>query len=230
MRPLIAVGLASLAYGAVVALLTKATAEATRMPRGLGRKIFHIGIFTGAVPVQLLAGFWGVVLYGSISALLVLVGTGAGTGGGLSRALARDAEREVTEASILTPLSSTALGGLTGALLVGDFAIVGYLVCGWGDALGGLVGRHWGRRTYLPRLGWMDPDRRSVEGSIAVFLGGLLGASVALILLGCGTWEVVLGGVACGLAGSVAEAASPADTDNFWCQVIPALVGWWLLG
>ena len=114
--------------------------------------------------------------------------------------------------------------------LVGEFAIVGYLVCGFGDAAGEAVGRKWGRHVYRPPFLNSKAYTRTVEGSLGVFLIGALGAGIALFLLGFGLPELLLGALVCGALGSVAEGLSGPRTDNFWVQVIPSLAAWWLIG
>jgi dolichol kinase len=116
-----------------------------------------------------------------------------------------------------------------GAILVGDLAVVGYLVCGWGDSAGELAGRNFGRMRYGSPFGRGSGNRRSVEGSAAVFMAGTLGAVVALLMLGTGLKASVVTGLACGLVGAGAEALSSQGADNFWVQLLPSLTAWWLV-
>jgi hypothetical protein len=46
---------------------------------------------------------------------------------------------------------------------VGDFAVVGYLTCGWGDAGGELVGRSLGRHPYRLPLPMARAPRRTLK-------------------------------------------------------------------
>jgi phytol kinase len=229
-HPLVVVGLASLAFGLALSALVAEMAERPGGPGLLSRKVFHVAVFTGAVPAHLLQGFWGVVTYGTVLALLVIMANWQGSGSGLFRALARAGGHETPRGEILAPLTSTAVGGLLSALLVGNLAVVGYLVCGWGDAVGEPVGRRLGRRRYRSPLARRDSHTRSLEGSAAVFVVGSGAATVALILQGFSTPESLWTGVLCGAAGAVAEGLSGPGTDNLWVQLVPSLSAWWLLG
>jgi phytol kinase len=194
-----------------------------------GRKVLHAGVFTGAVPAQLLMGFWGVVLYGatiavSISTVALLRGRNR-----LSRIMTVDREGHVG-ALIFLPLVATALGGLLSLLLVGDFAVVGYLACGWGDAGGELVGGSMGRRPYRPLFSLGRRPRRTWEGSLAVVALGTLGAWAGLGVLGFGPLSAVSVALLCGLGEGVAESVSGKGTDNLWGQLAPSILAWWILG
>ena len=226
----LALPLASLVYGFLLNRLASLFSRWAPDAQGLDRKTFHVGIFTGAAPSQLLLGFWGVVVYGSTIALLVLVAYWRGERSDLFRKLARGEGGGERRLLIILPLSATALGGLLGVLLVGQFSIVGYLVCGWGDAAGEIVGRGWGRRPYSPPFSLGRTATRSLEGSMAVLAMGFLGAWAALGLLGYSPLQSVGVGLACGLLGAGAEAVSGKGTDNLWVQLFPSIVAWWLLG
>ena len=221
----------TLLYGIVLSYLAALFLPPSQSQPGLGRKVFHIGIFTGAVPPQLLLGFWGVVVYGTVIAVLVLQGYLRGRGSLLYRTLARSSDGDRHGRYVVLPLVATAMGGLASVLLVGEFAVVGYLVCGWGDAAGEMVGKRWGRRVYALPLPWIEEgQKRTVEGSLAVAGVGFLAAAMALALLGEAPLSVLATGLACGVAGAGAEALSGHGTDNFWVQLIPSLLGWWVLG
>lgn len=229
-HPLVLLGLASLAFGFALSALVAEMAERSRGPVPWSRKVFHVAVFTGAVPAHLLQGFWGVVAYGTVLALLVLAATRQGSGSGLYRALDRAGGRDTPGGEILLPLASTAVGGLLSALLVGNLAVVGYMVCGWGDAAGEPAGRRWGRRLYRSPLARKGGHTRSLEGSVAVFVAGSAAAAVALFFQGFTTTECLWAGGLCGAAGAVAEGLSGSGTDNLWVQLVPSLSAWWLLG
>ena len=222
--------LASVAFGLALTALVGGMAGAAGSERQYARKVFHLGVFSGAVPFQLLQGFWGVVIYGSVISVLVLAACWHGPGDSLYQALIRTSDGPESRASILRPLFSTALGGLLAVLLVGRLAAVGYLVCGWGDAGGEWVGRRWGRHRFSRPFSGASERRRSLEGSLAVFLLGSLGACVALLILGYPIAVSWSRGLVCGAVGAVAEGASSPGSDNFWVQLLPALSAWWLLG
>jgi phytol kinase len=127
------------------------------------------------------------------------------------------------------PLATTALGGVLANLLFGDFAVVGYLVAGWGDAVGEPVGTRWGRHRYrVPSLAGV-PATRSLEGSSAVLLCGAAAAVIVLLARGYGAPTAVAVGLACGLAGALVEAVSSHGLDNLTVQLAGAATAFLLL-
>jgi dolichol kinase len=223
-------GIGTLAFGLLVGSLSARVAKRGTQSRSLGRKSFHVAVFTGAVPAQLWLGFWGVVLYGVVLALLVGQAVLRRSASSLFGALAREGDGEERATLVLLPLVMTALGGLLGVLLVGRFAVVGYLVCGWGDGAGEVVGGRWGRKTYSPPLSRGRGPSRTLEGSLAVLGAGSLGGWAALGLLGHPPLSALGIGFVAGLVGAVSEALSGRGTDNLWVQLLPSLTAWWFLG
>lgn len=204
-------------------LVAAAVAARLRSRRGLAapytRKVFHFEIFTAATVVQLVWGLGAATLYGLVVVLVVLGALWRGTGHPFYEALARPTDRPHRTLFILVPLASTAVGGVASNLLFGPWAAVGYLVCGWGDALGEPVGVAWGRHPYsVPSL-FGVPARRSLEGSAAVTAAGWLAATLALLRLGQAPLAAAAGGLACGVAGGIVEAVSHHGLDNLTIQV-----------
>lgn len=193
------------------------------------RKVFHFGIFSGAAVANLWWGLPGTNVYGGVVALVVLAAVLAGEGNPLYEALARETDRPRRSLFVVVPLVMTAVGGVASALLAGPFAGVGYLVAGWGDAVGEPVGTRWGRHRYrVPSLGGV-PAQRSWEGSAAVFGAAWLAASVALWSQGVQDGLVTVS-LACALAGAAAEAVSNHGLDNLTVQVVASGVARLLLG
>jgi phytol kinase len=144
------------------------------------RKIFHFAVFSGAAAVHAWSGLPGTNVYGAVVAILVLAAVMAGDGNPFYEALARDSDRPRRSLFIVVPLTMTAVGGLACAVLAGPYAGVGYLVAGWGDAVGEPVGSRWGKHRYsVPSLGGVAAER-SLEGSAAVLVVGWLASCVAL--------------------------------------------------
>jgi len=228
--PLFLLAVLTLGYAQLLAALVGQFDTRDSAGREGGRKIVHVGVFTGAVPAHLLLGFWGVVTYGGVFFLVLLAALARETGSTTFGVLTRRSDGPHAPRYVAAPLLSTALGGLVGATLVGTFSIVGFLVCGWGDAMGDVVGSRWGRRTFSPPLARRGGPDRSLEGSAAVFLFGSAGAWFALVLLGFSPSEVMGTALACGVAGALAEGLSSPGTDNFWVQVLPSLLAWGFLG
>ena len=220
---------AGLAWGAVVGALA-AVLRRRGMRVAYTRKVFHFGIFTGAAVVHTLAGLPGTNAYGAAVAVLVLLAVWRGDGSGLYEALARDTDRPRRTLFIVVPLVTTAVGGLLSALVAGPLAAVGYLVAGWGDAVGEPAGARWGRHRYkVPSLGGV-PATRSWEGSAAVLVASWLAATAALAGLGA-PLPTAAGLAAVVAVGSTAvEALSPHGTDNLTVQFVASLLALWLVG
>jgi phytol kinase len=139
--------------------------------------------------------------------------------------LARDTDRPHRSLFILVPLATTAIGGLASALLTGPYAVVGYLVSGWGDAAGEPVGARWGKHEYrVPSLAGVGATR-SLEGSAAVFMVGWGGATVALWGLAQPS-QAALVGLACAAVGALVEAVSNHGLDNLTVQVAASGTAW----
>lgn len=183
------------------------------------RKVFHFAIFTMAGVVHLTYGLPGVTLFGIVVALGVVYAVLRGDGFPFYEAMARPTDAPRRSFFILVPLLTTALGGVLDNLLFADFALIGYLVAGWGDAVGEPVGTRWGRHRYrVPSLVGV-PAQRSIEGSAAVFLMGSLAATLGLLLWGHAFVTAAGVGVACGAAGAIVESFSTHGLDNLTVQV-----------
>lgn len=193
------------------------------------RKIFHFGIFTGAGLVHLVVGLAGTNVYGATVAALVLWGVWRSDGHPFYEALARPSDEPRRTLFILVPLATTALGGLGAALWTGPLAAVGYLVGGWGDAVGEPVGAAWGRHPYrVPSMGGV-PAERTLEGSAAVLVVGIAAGTAALLGLGHPLRTAVLAGAAAGAVGALVEAVSTHGADNLTVQLGASGTAWWLL-
>lgn len=200
------------------------------VPAPYTRKLFHFAIYTGAAGAQALAGLGGTMAYGTVVAALVLVALLRSDGNPFYEALARPTDRPHRSLFILFPLVTTALGGLVSNFLVGGYATVGYLVCGWGDAVGEPVGTRWGKHRYrVPSLAGVAATR-SAEGSLAVLVAGTLAAAAGLALLGIGGSDLVFGAVLCGGVGAVVEGVTNHGLDNLTVQVAASVAAWWLVG
>ena len=189
------------------------------------RKIFHFGVFSGAAVTHSLWGLPGTNAFGAVLALVVLVAVLRGDRDPIYRVLARETDRPRRTLFIVVPLVTTALGGLGSALLTGSYATVGYLVSGWGDAVGEPVGTRWGKHKYrVPSLGGV-PATRSLEGSAAVFLVGWAAATIALWNLADPS-QAVLVGLACAAVGALAEGLSNHGLDNLTVQLAASGTAW----
>jgi phytol kinase len=192
------------------------------MPAPYTRKLFHFAVFTLATVVQLVWGLPGVVVFGSVFALVVAYAVVRGDGFPLYEALARPTDAPRRGLFVAIPLATTALGGIISNVLFLRYAYIGYLVCGWGDAVGEPVGTRWGRHRYrVPSLAGV-PATRSVEGSIAVFLVGSLAAFIGLLAGGFAATDALRVAAAAGAVGAAVEAISTHGLDNLTVQVAAA--------
>lgn len=186
------------------------------------RKIFHFLVFTEVSIVHLIWRLPGVTVFGIVATLLIIYTVIRGDGFSVYEALARPGDAPHRTLFVIVPLITTALGGIATNSLFGGYAYVGYLVCGWGDAVGEPVGSRWGRHRYnVPSLAGVRAQR-SVEGSFAVFIVGAVAASIGLMTAGLSTETSILTGMACGAAGAIVEAVSTHGLDNFTTQVAAA--------
>jgi len=182
------------------------------VPIGYTRKIFHLVVFSSAAGVHVLGGLAVTNAFGAAIALRVLIGVHRGKGDPLFRVLARPSDHPRERLLIIVPLLTTAVAGLLAALVAGPVAAVGYLVAGWGDAVGEPVGVRFGRHRYrVPSIGGLEATR-SLEGSAAVLMASAAACAVALGGLGAAAPPLLIACVAVG--STLVEAASPHGTDN----------------
>lgn len=214
------------ALGAVATVLERLRPS----PHRYGRKAIHLGIFSGAALVLLHFGFWAVIFFGSILSVLLALAWLLNPEAGPFAALRRMEGRDALTQDVLIPYAATVIGGFLSALLVGELAAVGYLVCGWGDPAGAWIGRRWGRRALASPFRSQTDGKKSAEGVAGVFGFGALGAVMILWLVGMPIHEALWVGSACGMAGATAEALAPSEQDNLWAQLLPSLTAWAILG
>lgn len=220
--PDLATGTAAGAAGLALALVAGSGAAALRR-RGVRvaytRKLFHFGIFTGAGAVHAWGGLAATNAYGATVAALVLVAVLRGEGDPFYEALARETDRPHRSLFIVVPLLTTAVGGLLSGLLAGPWAAVGYVVAGWGDAVGEPAGAKWGRHPYrVPSLAGV-PAIRTWEGSSAVLVAGWGAAVLVAAGLGVPPWVALLPSLGVAVGATAVEALSPHGTDNLTVQV-----------
>lgn len=194
------------------------------------RKVFHLFIFTLASVLQFTLGLSAVILYGTIVALAVLYAVYRGDGFPFYEAMARPTDAPHRTLFILIPLLTTALGGVLANIFFAQFAYIGYLVGGWGDAVGEPVGARWGKHKYrVPSLAGVMATR-SLEGSAAVVLVGALVAFVGLLAGGYPLAKVIYVALAAAVSGALVEAVSNHGLDNLTIQVTAAAVVSLMLG
>lgn len=198
-------------------LVGKLNKNGVRVP--YTRKIFHFLIFSFAGILHFKLGLIYVMIFGSIVSSLVVIATIIGERNSFFRAMARHTDKPFEKMFILVPLISTAIGGLISNIFFGSFAIIGYFVAGWGDAIGEPVGAKWGRHKYnVLSLGGIKVTR-SVEGSIAIFLTSFVVCAVILILMSYSVGYSILIALICSVLSSIVEAISSHGIDNLTMQI-----------
>ena len=187
---------------------------------GYSRKMFHFVIFTFAAIIGITAGFQAVQVFGIAIGFVVMWAVIRGEKNPLFRAIARPTDTPYEKYYIVIPLLMTATGGMLSNILFGQFAVVGYTVTGWGDAVGEPVGTRWGNHRYrVPTLTGIK-SYRSLEGSLAVFIASLTGTFVVLYFgfhLPAMTCFIVALSVAS--IATVVEAISFHSLDNLTLQI-----------
>jgi phytol kinase len=118
-----------------------------------------------------------------------------------------------------------------------DWAVIataGVMAMTWGDALASIVGLKWGRRSYAP---W--GHRRTLEGSITMLLVSLVAIALTLLLLPGSALsptsaplqagDALLYALVGAIVATLAEAFSPAGTDNLSVPLLTSGVLYLLL-
>jgi len=193
------------------------------------RKIFHFLIFTMASVMQIIAGTSAVMLFGSVVACCVMYAILRGDGFAFYEAMARPSDAPKRTMFILIPLMTTALGGVISNIFFQPVAAIGYLVGGWGDAIGEPVGSKWGKHKYSVPSMLGVPATRSIEGSAAVILAGFLAALMGLLFMGAPVMMAVSIALICAVACAIVEAFSTHGMDNLTVQVAAAAIVFYLL-
>jgi phytol kinase len=189
------------------------------------RKLFHILVFSVAGIIGLLYDFKAVMLYGGITGLIIIFVIWLGEDNILFEGIGREQDIPHRRFYIGVPFISTAIGGLINNMLFLELALVGYLVAGWGDAVGEPIGVRFGKHRYkVPSLRGVSCER-SVEGSIAILIMSAFATAIALFLIcGISWWIIVITALIVGFATALIEAVSPHGIDNLTTQVMAVVV------
>lgn len=202
-----------------------------RTRTGYTRKVFHFLVFTTAVVLQITGGTRPLCLFGACTSLVIFYALWRGAGHPFYEAMAREADAPWRTYYVVVPYLTTLVGGILSNAMFGDFAVVGYLVAGFGDAIGEPIGTRFGRHRYeVPWAGGM-PVTRSVEGSVAVCLASAGAATAGAALLGIAIVPAIaLRSAAIGVLSAGLEAIAPHGWDNAPLQIVPAFLASLLLG
>lgn len=195
------------------------------------RKPFHILAFLTAFVLQTCYGLPMVILYGIMMSLVVAYAVIRGEKHPLYEAMARDKDAPFKTYYIVVPYLAALIGGFISNILFGPIAIVGYLVVGFGDAAGELVGVKWGKHKYIVPTFSKTKTTRSYEGSLGVLIVSILAIVIALIgfpQLNL-SMQNILAIFLVGFASALSEGISPHGWDNATMQIVPAFLSMLLL-
>ncbi len=111
----------------------------------------------------------------------------------------------------------------------GSIAAAGTMAMTWGDALAAIVGRRWGRHHSQIGRG-----RRSVEGSVAMFIASLIamlltllyvpGSALSPLSTPISFTAALLSSIVAAIVATLAEGVSPHGTDNISVPLLAAAV------
>lgn len=199
-----------------------------RVQRGLRvgytRKVFHFTIFTMACLVQARGGLPATVLFGSVVCCFVMYAMLRGNGFAFYEAMARPSDEPHRTLYIFVPMVTTAIGGVIANIFFQPVAMIGYLVGGWGDAVGEPVGSRYGKHKYKVFSMMGVPATRSLEGSASVLAASFLASLLGLVMLGAPLSAALIVAAACAAAACITEALSTHGLDNLTVQVVACAV------
>jgi len=161
----------SLAAILVSGLISGALKRYAHWKTGYTRKVLHFLIFFTAVGLHIRGGMPAVNVLGLGMGIYVLLSVWAGKGNFFYEAMAREKDAPHRSYFIIVPYLTTALGGLVSNLLFGSCAVMGYALCGAGDAVAEPVGTRFGKHPYkVLSLKRIRISERTVEGSISILV------------------------------------------------------------
>lgn len=175
---------------------------------GYTRKIFHFIAFMSIAVFLRYAPADVTVISLSIGMIYLITACFSGKGFLWFDGMARKSDAPNEKLYVILPMASTIAGlGVSWAVFGHPFVEIGMLCVAIGDAVAEPVGVRWGRHKFKVYSLIGKTSRRSVEGSLSVFLTCAL-----IIFFVSGNVTVSL---LTGLALSIIEAISPRGTDNF---------------
>jgi len=184
------------------------------------RKLFHFLIFTTAGLIMFFFDTIHVFLFGLVIFILIIYTVLDNKNSSFYNALARYQDSSGSLSSVILPLISTAVGGAVSVLLFGKFSIIGFFVSGWADGAAEPIGSKWGTHKFKTFSWNRSRNYKSIEGSAALFLVGIIAAFLALILIEIPVKMALIIAVSCSLISTITEAISFPGTDNLTVQII----------
>jgi phytol kinase len=191
---------------------------------GYTRKAYHFLIFISAAVINLLFGFTGVCLFGIIVSCFIFYALLKRKASGLYLALARETDFPNSTLYIIIPYLSTLMGGILINYFFPEFVIIGYLICGIGDASGEVLGTKYGKHTFKVKLANIHQSVKSLEGSGSIFIISFLIYTGYSILTHQAFNLSMMGYIfLSSLIVTVAEIITPKGFDNLTIQIIAIL-------
>ncbi|MEZ5003420.1 MAG: hypothetical protein R2730_10345 [Chitinophagales bacterium] len=199
---------------------------------GYSRKLFHFLVFFSASIIQIKLALTGTIVFGMAVTLVVFYAIYKGEGFILYEAMAREKDAPKQTYYIIMPYLATLTGGILSNILFSPVgAAFGYLITGFGDAVGEPVGTAFGRHQYkVPTLTGIAAYR-SYEGSTAVFMASILALLIGATLMGLAiTPFLMFKIVTTALLTTLVEAVSPHGWDNLTTQIAGSFLAFlWLI-
>ena len=191
---------------------------------GYTRKAYHFLIFISAAVINLKFGFTGVCLFGIIVSCFIFYALFKRKASGLYLALARENDFPNSTLYIIIPYLSTLMGGILINYFYPGFVIIGYLICGIGDASGEVIGTKYGNHTFRVKLLNIHKSVKSLEGSGSIFIISFLIYFVYSIITHQAINLGIMGLIfSSSLIVTVAEIITPKGFDNLTIQIIAVL-------
>jgi phytol kinase len=192
------------------------------------RKVFHILNFTYAAAIYVIGGTVAVLIFGGLGIGAMIIAMFLKDGNILLEGLAREQDAPHRKFYVIMPFIATAVAGVLDNILMPRFAVVGYLVSGWGDAAGEPVGVRWGKHRYKVRALYGVACTRSLEGSAGVFFVSWAGAFIALLIARVAWLPAIPISLAAAGVAALVEAVSNHGLDNLTVQMTAAAVAYGL--
>ncbi len=193
------------------------------------RKVTHISNFTFLMVLTFFGGFTASLIFGLLMIPYGIIVIILGDGNIFYEAVAREQDEPYRAFYLIVPTIATIIAVMFNRTIFGDYANLGYLVAGWGDAVGEPIGVRFGKHRYkVPTLTGIECTR-SIEGSAAVFImSSFASAFTMVVLLDVPPLLAVGTGIAAGIGATLVEAVSPHGMDNFTIQVAAVAMAYYM--
>jgi phytol kinase len=200
-----------------------------RLQPKISRKIYHICIFTAAWFIQTFFGFYALTVFATVVLLMAFDMLIIKKDRSLIRSMSTTyllPLKKTTKQHILAPFIMTALGGLLTNIFFPLYAPVGYLVVGWGDAAGSIIGQKFGKYPISLKLFGKFKIKKTIEGSLGVYVFSALAMIVGLPFLHVPFLYAILAAIFFSLVITIVEIISPLHSDNLTIQLVVAFMLW----